>query len=69
MNVTCLAKERQWRATISPESRARGGDLLLTKADFDPASGEAGIERVVVGIEAQIRLLRDADHASDRARR
>jgi hypothetical protein len=38
------------------------GDLALVDADLDPATREAGIERVVVAIKAQIGLLGHPDH-------
>ncbi len=36
------------------------GDLGLGDPDLDPATGEAGIERVVVGVPAQVGLRMDA---------
>src|SRR6516165_1514933 len=44
-------------------------DLTLAHAQLDAAAGEARIERVVVGVKAQIRLLGHADHAAQLTRR
>ncbi len=46
-----------------------GADLALADPDLDPPSGKTGVERVVVGVEAQVGLRRDADHPADRGRR
>jgi hypothetical protein len=37
-----------------------GDELALADAKLDPAAGEAGVDRVVVGVPAQVGLLGDA---------
>ena len=45
-----------------------GGDLPLADRELDAAPGEAGIERVVVRVKAEVGLLRDAKDAAKRGR-
>ena len=53
---------RRCRHASSPVSSTTASDLALADAHLDATAGERGVDRVVVAIDPQIRLRRDARH-------